>query len=166
MKKLLKLAIVTILLTSIILSCSSCTALILMANSMINGDEGYDENSNEVMFYELVSENKQLLDEISLDISNTWLSNGSNSISAAIDRNQNKISTVKKNDERIIELFNELYSDYGDLYYSAEIIMENYNAYYTIVLNPYGKTYDFYIENVQESEYYLASSLRDYYVLL
>ncbi|MBQ8849275.1 MAG: hypothetical protein IJ011_02950 [Clostridia bacterium] len=169
MKKFLKLAIALILIITIVISTSSCGLLMI---GLLSG--GLDDSDSHRIaaeeFYELVNESKGHLDTLAGDVLNNWYSciyddaynnNIDKAIEAAFTENSEIVNSIYENDKRITELYRELNSG-GEFWSEAYDTTLAYNTYYTAVMNVSNKTYDFYLENVQEADYALSVELKKF----
>ena len=119
MKKIIKLIAIALVLATVVLSTSSCGLLAAGLFDTILNDDSESELSAEEEFYSLVGETKLLLDEVSSDINTYWYENLSEgkhgkdaeaAIENAKSKNEENISKIRENDERIIELYRTMSS--------------------------------------------------------
>ena len=132
-KKLIALTLALICLTLSMSSCATLTIGALLFNRLSTTED-------EIEFYSLVSESKELLDSVSFDINIHWgdyiyndkYDSADDAIDAARKKNEDEVRTLEENDKVIRELYQEIRD--GKRADEVEAVMEAYDDYYEFVM--------------------------------
>lgn len=161
MKHAKKLIALTLALVCLTLSMSSCATLTIgtLLFSKLNSTE------DEIEFYNLVWESKQMLDNTSDDLYEYWgdyiyddkYDSADDAIAAAMKKNEDEVQALLENDEAIKELYREVRDGkYAD---EVEAVMEAYSDYYTFLMSE-SWTYNEFSGRRGDLSNALASALR------
>ena len=177
MKKIIKLLAVSIVIATVMLSSTSCGLLTagIFETLLNDGYNGEDILSPEQEFYLLVSDTKTLLDDVSSTVCNNWYDalyenrfggSSNEAIEDALESKEEDINTIHQNNDRIIELYQELRDSSSYILYDAQTVIVSYNAYYSATLEITSNTYDFYSSTTQSTRLELSIALKNYNVEL
>ena len=159
-KKLIALTLALVCLTLSMSSCATLTIGTLLFSSLANSNNDVEE------FYELVSENKELLDIYADDIYSCWYdyvyedeySSVDSALIAAMADNYDNIERIEENNKKIKDLYKDAKD--SDLEDEVKEVMQAYNEYYAFVMEVSG-SFNSYSAGLEPLKKALATALRN-----
>lgn len=125
------------------------------------------KNQSATDFYEVVHETQEYLDIVADEIYDNWYNAIYNdyyggdinwAITSALSSNEENISTIKANDEKIKELYKEAKDT--DFEEEVKAVMSAYSEYYELVINVSG-SFNTYKDSKETLKKALSSALKE-----